>query len=79
MSKRERERERETDRQTDRQTETDREREKDNGQMNRNTWRRKKGQQHRQIDNQRDLCETARDLPSPLSSLSSPFLLSMGK
>ena len=76
------ERERETHTQTHRdgkiETHTDTQRQKDNRQMNRH-MEKKKGQWHKQIDNQKYLCETAPDLPSSLSSLSSPLLLSKGK
>ena len=82
----ERQRERQTDNQTEgrreagkeRERETHTQRQKDNRQMNRH-MEKKKGQWHKQIDNQKYLCETAPDLPSSLSSLSSPLLLSKGK
>ena len=82
----ERQRERQTDNQTEgrreagkeRERETHTQRQKDNRQMNRHV-EKKKGQWHKQIDNQKYLCETAPDLPSSLSSLSSPLLLSKGK
>ena len=82
----ERQRERQTDNQTEgrreagkeRERETHTQRQKDNRQMNRH-MEKKKGQWHKKIDNQKYLCETAPDLPSSLSSLSSPLLLSKGK